>query len=144
MESFVRGNLFDWAFDPFATNQDPRLLLVRQGARGPLIGLAAHERIALVSRSGKRISATKLEVVAVSNDWQGRRVSTGERASDIVMSAAMTDIAKRVPPRHARVLALVHEKNLRSLALCQRHGFVAELSRARDLPQYRRLVTAGR
>ncbi len=58
------------------------------------------------------------------------------------MSAAMTDISTRVPPRDARVFAVVHEDNVRSIALCKRHGLVAEMSRATDLSRYRRLVTA--
>lgn len=143
VESFIRQHLYDWAFDPFATQQDPRLILVRESARGPLIGLAAHERATLATRSGRRIAATKLEVIAVSTEWQGRRFSSGERASDVVMSAAMTDISSRVPRRHARVIAVIHEENLSSLRLCQRHGFVTELSPAPELPQYRRLVTGG-
>lgn len=56
----------------------------------------------------------------------------------------MTDIAQRVPPRDARVFAVVHEDNERSIALCKRHGLVAEMSRPNGLPQYRRLITEHR
>ena len=64
---------------------------------------------------------------------------TGERASDVLMSAVMTDVSARVPPRDARVFALVHEDNQRSIALCHRHGLVEEMSRPH--PDYRRIVT---
>jgi RimJ/RimL family protein N-acetyltransferase len=55
------------------------------------------------------------------------------------MSAAMTDISARVPPRDARVYAIVHEDNRRSIALCRRHGLTEEMSRPH--PSYRRVVT---
>jgi hypothetical protein len=42
------------------------------------------------------------------------------RASDVIMSAVMADIEHRVPPRHARVFAVVHEDNARMLALIEK------------------------
>jgi hypothetical protein len=141
VESFVREQLFDWRFDPHARGQDPRLLLAFERRRNALVGLAAHERTTLVAKNGRSFAATKLEVVAVALAWQGRTFAGGVRASDVVMSAAMSDVRARVPRRAARVLALVHEDNVRSLELCRRHGFVEELSRPVDLPRYRRLIT---
>ncbi|WP_432839293.1 hypothetical protein [Dactylosporangium sp. CA-092794] len=104
--------------------------------------MAAHERVFLQRQDGAKFAATKLEIVALAKSWQRRRFAAGDRASDVLMSAAMADIAERVPPRDARVFAIVHEDNLRSLALCRRHGLVQELSRAH--PQYRRPITAHR
>jgi len=93
-----------------------------------------------------RFPATKLEVVAVATAWQGRRFEEGAvdrpRVSDVVMSAVMTDVSARVPPRDARVFAVVHEENSRSLALCRRYGLVLEMTRPD--PSYRRLVTDHR
>ncbi|MBL8924019.1 MAG: hypothetical protein JNJ54_34500 [Myxococcaceae bacterium] len=140
VESFVREQLFDWRFDPHARGQDPRLLLVFERRSRTLVGVAAHERITLVART-TFIPATQLEVIAVAHVWQGRRFKSGVRASDVVMSAVLSDVRARVPPRDARVLAVVHEENVRSIELCRRHGFVEELSRPVDLPQYRRLIT---
>jgi hypothetical protein len=60
------------------------------------------------------------------------------------MSAAMQDIAARQPPRDARVYAVVHEANVKSLALCKRHGLVHELERSASAPRYIRLVTEHR
>jgi hypothetical protein len=77
-----------------------------------------------------------------SAEWQRRTFTNGERASDVLMSGVMTDVVARVPPRFARVMAVVHEDNLRSIKLCRKHGFTEELSRAEQLPSYRRLLTA--
>ena len=60
----------------------------------------------------------------------------------ILMSAVMTDVSSRVPPRDARVYAIVHEDNHRSLAVCRRHGLTEEMSRPH--PSYRRVVTPHR
>jgi hypothetical protein len=62
-----------------------------------------------------------------------------------MMSAVMTDVSARVPPRGARVfalalaLALALEDNHRSIAICSRPGLIEEMSRPH--PSYRRLVT---
>jgi hypothetical protein len=138
-EQFIRTQLADWAFDPHAAAGDPRLLLAFVTATGDLFGVAAHERVILQDGGATRISATKLEVLAIATPWQGRRFHTGERASDIMMSAVMTDVSARVPPRDARVFALVHQDNHRSIAICNRHGLTEEMSRPH--PSYRRLVT---
>ena len=87
-------------------------------------------------------AATKLYVVAVSSAWQGKRFATGERVSHVVMNAAMTDIRARRPPRDARLYAIVHEDNAKSLALCKRYGLVHELERG--APHYIRLITEHR
>jgi RimJ/RimL family protein N-acetyltransferase len=42
-------------------------------------------------------------------------------------------------PTDARVMAVIHQDNLRSLALCRRYGLTAELTRPH--PAYRRLIT---
>ena len=147
VEGFIRTQLALWAFDPHAQEGDPRLLLMLTSATGELVGVAAHERVMLHdSASGETIAATKIEVVAIASRWQGRRfpgegTEPGPRASDVLMSAVMTDISHRVPPRDARVMAVVHQDNERSLTLCQRHGLIDELTRPH--PAYRRLVTAS-
>ncbi len=143
VEQFIREALFDWAFDAFAKQNDPRLLLVFERNTKELVGLAAHERTRLGTGDAS-YAATKLEVVAVASAWQRKKFAGGARASDVVMSAAMTDISTRVPPRDARVFAVVHEDNARSIALCRRHGLVEEMSRVDDLMRYRRLVTRHR
>lgn len=140
VEEFVRTQLVDWAFDPHAAASDPRLLLAFD-TTGELFGVTAHERAVLESPDA-RFPATKLEVVAVATGWQGRRFPVGERASDVLMSALMTDVSARVPPRDARVFAIIHKANHRSLALCRRHGLVEEMSRPH--PDYRRLITPHR
>jgi hypothetical protein len=142
VEHFIQRQLVDWAFDQHAASADPRLLLVFDVDSGHLVGVAAHERVVLQGPEGKPFDATKLEVVGITTSWQGRRFASGERASDVLMSALMTDVSARVPSRDARVFAIVHEDNKRSLALCQRYGLVEEMSRPH--PSYRRIVTAHR
>ena len=123
VQEFVRTQLSSWAFDPYAQDGDPRLLLVVTTVTGELVAVGAHERVMLHdAASGERLSATKIEVVAVATVWQGRRFAAdagegaGPRVSDVVMSAIMADVASRVPPRDAHVLAVVHQGNARSLA----------------------------
>ena len=138
VERFIQKQLVDWAFDPHAADSDPRLLLAFSTA-GDLFGVAAHEQVILQDGRGAEFHATKLEVVAVAQKWQGRSFPTGERASDVLVSAVMTDISARVPPRDARVYAIVHEDNHRSIALCRRHGLTQEMSP--PYPGYLRIVT---
>jgi len=73
--------------------------------------------------TGAAFAAPKLEVLAVSSGWQGRRFACGAR----------------IPPRNTRVFAVVHEENAPSIALCSRHGLEHELTRPH--PRYRGLVT---
>lgn len=142
VEDFVQKQLLDeWAFAPGAVDDDPRLLL-GFAATGDLFGVAAHEKVILQRGDGGGIAATKLEVLAIASAWQGRRFRSGERASDVLLAAVMSDVARRVPPRDARVFAIVHEDNRRSLALLRRHGLVEEMTRPH--PRYRRPVTAHR
>lgn len=137
VEQFIQAQLADWAFDPHANAGDPRLLLAFTTA-GDLFGVAAHERV-ILRAADTSFPATKLEVVGVALKWQRRTFPTGERASDVLMSAVMADVSSRVPPRDARVYAIVHEDNHRSLAVCRRHGLTEEMSRPH--PAYRRIVT---
>jgi hypothetical protein len=141
VEHFIRHDLMDWAFAPLAAEDDPRLLLVFDRASRSLVGVAAHERKTMRAAGGETFPATKLQVVAVSRAWQGRSFPSGERASDVVMSALMEDVRARV---HCDALHVVlvnePEDAPRLVAVCRRHGLVEELSRMDDA-QYRVLVT---
>lgn len=75
--------------------------------------------------------------MGVALKWQGHSFPEGERASDVLKSAVMTDVSARAPARDARVYAIVHEDNHRSLALCRRHGLTEEMSRPPQLPKDR-------
>lgn len=140
VERFIRHASLDWALAPGASDDDPRLLLMLRKASKSLLGVVAHERTTLVAPNGETFAATKVEVIALSRKWQGRKFETGERASDVLMSALMQDVKSRVPPRDARVFAVVHAENAKSIALCKRHGLVDELSPLDD-GRYRRLIT---
>ncbi len=141
VENFIRFEVLDWAFAPLAQDGDPRLLLLFDDGAN-LIGVAAHERKTLKSPDGETFFASKLEVVAVSKAWQGKAFSDGTRASDVLMSAVMKDISSRVPPRDARVFALVHEDNKASIKLLKRYNLVHEMDRLDKA--YLRLITAHR
>ena len=142
VEQFIRTQLIYWAFAPGAADDDPRLLLALVRTTGELFGVAAHERKTFKGSDGSPYNATKLEVAAIARPWQGRCFDTGERASDVLMSAVMTDVSTRVPPRDARVFGIVHKDNQRSIALCRRYDLVEEMSNPD--PNYRRLVTPHR
>jgi len=139
VEEFVRAHVLDWALDPLAQDNDPRLLLLFDRRLKKLVGAAAHERTTLGAPNIPAFAATKLQVVAVAASWQGRTFPGGQRASDVLMSAALTDVAQRVPPRDARVFAVVHNQNARSVALCHRFGLIHDM--ASEDPAYRALVT---
>ncbi|MEU6152679.1 hypothetical protein ABZ816_22030 [Actinosynnema sp. NPDC047251] len=140
VERFVRSNLLDWASDPRAASDDPRALLLL--VADELVGVAAHEKAVLTAAGGCRVSATKLQVAALAEPWQGKCFAAGDRASDVLMSAVLTDVRHRRPPRHSHVFAVVHEENHRSLALLARYGLTEDLSRPH--PRYRRVITSAR
>lgn len=138
VERFVCHDLLNWGLDEHATAADPRVLLLTTTS-GELIGVAAHEHAALAAPDGRRIEATKLQVIALALSWQGRCFESGARASDVLLSAAMIDISTRRAPRDARVFAVVHEENTPSLTALHRIGLTEEMSRS--TPYYRRLIT---
>lgn len=142
VEHVVRNDLLEWALAEGAKKDDPRLLLVFDVASEDLVGLAAHERVSLGSCEEDKVDATKLYLAAVSKDWQGKSFANGARVSHVVMDAAMTDVTTRRPKRDARVYAVVHKDNVKSIALCRRAGLVHEIKR--EHPDYVRLVTEHR
>lgn len=143
VEEFIRDSALDWAFEPMAREGDPRLLLLFD-PRGRLVGVGAHERRTLRAPDGETFSASKVEVVALSKDWQGKAFPDGTRASDVLMSAVMQDIKTRVPPRDARVYAFVHQDNEASIGLLKRHGLVHEMDRPDIANPYQWLITGHR
>lgn len=140
-DEITSGRLLAWWSDPTAQDWDPRLLLLFERESGELVGVAAHERETLHEEDGTQIAGTHLHVAALSSSWQGRSFAAGEKASHVLMSAIMQDVKDRVPPRWARVYAIVHEENLRSLGLCARFGLTVDMPRSH--PNYRRIITSG-
>jgi RimJ/RimL family protein N-acetyltransferase len=121
---------------------DPRLLLVFDEASGDLVGVAAHERAEIGVPGAPALVATRLEVVALAQSWQGSRFGTAggaQRASDVVMATVMRDIQTRPQARSDKIFATVHQENARSLKLCRRYGLVNEMSRPHA--EYIRLLT---
>lgn len=138
-DEIASGRLLAWWSDPSAADWDPRLLLLIERESGDLVGVAAHERETLLDADGTELAGTHLHVVALSTSWHGRGFASGEKASDVLMSALMQDVKDRVPPRWARVYAIVHEDNPRGLGLCARFGLTVDMPRSH--PNYRRIIT---
>ena len=141
VEQFVQEQLLDWTLTPGATGDDPRLLFLVVTATSELVGVAAHERVILQGSHGVPFNATRLEVIAVTTEWQGKTFESSVRVSDVLMSAVMYDVSRRVPSRDARVFATVHEENERSQKLLRRYGLTEMMSSS--TPGYLRLVTPG-
>jgi ribosomal protein S18 acetylase RimI-like enzyme len=98
-----------------------RLLVVYEGER--LVAIAGHLAESLLAGDGHTFAAidtTRLQVLALSLDDQGRRLPDGPRVSDLVLTTLMHDA---LAGRDAVVLtAIVARENLRCLALLERHG----------------------
>ena len=87
-----------------------------------------HPELLLVSTGKDRYRGTRairLHVVAISAGDQGRFLADGRRVSDVVvetlMSEALVDRATEV------LTAVVARENLRSIALCERHGLTSQI-----------------
>src|SRR6266508_4021415 len=103
---------------------DFRLLLFETNAEGLLAVGAHHWRAYEVG--GTTVDGTYLVVAAIALPFQGARLSSGERLSDFVMNALLSDAGTR--GRGDLVTALVARENARSLAVCRRFGIEAELA----------------
>ncbi len=139
VEIEIQNRLLDWALAEGAAADAPTILLLFDVSSSVLVGIAAHERQSLGTNALDKVPATKIHLAAVSSKWQGKKFSNGDQVSHVVMNAVLTDIATRVPPRDPRVFAIVHEHNMRSLALCKRFGLIKELQRTHQ--SYLTLVT---
>lgn len=126
----MREGLIDWAFDPLAAKAKPRIVIVQARQSDAIVGVVAHESARLGIHGGATVEATQLVLIALARRWQGKAFTTGERASDVLMSAAITDIQAVRPPRSGRVFAKIHRQNLRSIALCARYGLTHPLRTA--------------
>jgi hypothetical protein len=122
VESFVRGLALKRVLKLLG---DHRLLVVLD--RGRLVCCMAHHEEFLFGE-GKAfdpIPATRLHLLAIAVEDQGCRLEDGTRLSDVVMA---TLIADALQTREATVLtAIVALDNLRSMALCRRHGLRSQV-----------------
>lgn len=104
-----------------------RLLVFHEGER--LLAVAGHQEEHLLSAGDgpvyAAIEATRLQVLALSRDDQGRRLANGGRVSDLVLMTLLDDA---LAGRDARVLtAIVARENLRCLTLLERHGLRSQI-----------------
>lgn len=120
VEQFVTQRALARALDG---RLDFRLLLFETAIEG-LVAVAAHHwRAYEVGET--TIDGTYLVVAAIALPFQGGRLGSGERLSDFVMNALLSDARDR--SRGDLVTALVARENERSLALCRRFGISAQL-----------------
>lgn len=120
VERFIRDDALRWALAPQSLY---RLLVVIEDKR--LIGCFAHHPEALVRKDGAILMATRLQVLALSLADQGRRLDKGQRLSDAVMDTLIVDA---LTTRDSHVLsAIVARENVRSMALCERHGLRSQI-----------------
>ena len=120
VQRFVRERALEQAL---ALSEDYRLLLVLEGDR--LACCAAHHGELLFRDDGNPILATRLHLLAISVEDQGRRLDNGQRLSDTVMA---TLIADAIETREVTVVtAIVALDNLRSMVLCEGHGLRSQV-----------------
>jgi hypothetical protein len=74
----------------------------------------------------RAVAAVRLQVMALTREDQGRTTEGGRRLSGLVMD---TLIAEAIGGRRSVLLtAIVARENLRSLALCERHGLTSQIA----------------
>lgn len=90
-----------------------------------LVACAAHHPEALLREDGTLLLTTRLQLLALAAEDQGRRLADGTRLSDTMMEALIADA---IETRREDVLtAIVAQDNLRSMALCRRRGLRSEV-----------------
>lgn len=104
-----------------------RLLVALESDR--IVAVAGHRPELLLvesaDRSFSRHVATRLHVLALSLGDQGRRLADGRRLSDVVMHTLISDALNELDT--GLLTAIVARENLRSIALCERHGFRSQV-----------------
>jgi hypothetical protein len=110
-----------------ATKWDQRLLLVYDG--DDLIAVGCHSRWGNIDGQPSRLWL----VGAVALEYQGKRLSTGQRASEALVEVVVNDILDRDDPPPAWLAGKVHKDNVRSLGLCDRIGLSTRQPLSGDL-----------
>lgn len=101
----------------------PEVLLVQDQDKEPLPAQDRDQEQVL-----RGTLATRLNLVALSIDDQGRRLE-GRRLSDLVMESLIHEALDAQEP--SVLSAIVARDNLRSLALCERHGLRSQIEHDR-------------
>ncbi len=101
-----------------------RLLIVFDNDR--LVCCMAHQGELLVSADGPTLRpAARLQLLAIAVADQGRKLEDGTRLSDVVMASLIADALET--RALAVMTAIVALDNLRSVALCRRHGLRSQV-----------------
>jgi ribosomal protein S18 acetylase RimI-like enzyme len=120
VESFVRERALARLLNQ---PEDYRLLLALEGDR--LLCCMAHEGELLLMPDDNTILAARLQLLGIAVQDQGRRLDGGSRLSDKLMSTLIEDALEHVST-HV-ITAIVASDNLRSMALCERHGLRSQI-----------------
>lgn len=114
VEAYVRLDVYDETAS-FAEAIDQRLVVCEDET---IVGVAAHRAQDLVDGN----VGTFLIVGAVSSARQGKDLSNGRPASDVLMEAILDSIAGSPERTSTAVVGRVRDGNARSLAWCSRFG----------------------
>jgi hypothetical protein len=125
VERFIRTTAAQHAKEP---SDLFRLLLIFERRR--LAGCMAHVPEGLLVKPRSLILATRLQVLALSTQDQGRILPDGRRLADLALSTLLADA---LDTREPEVLtAIVARDNIRSLAVCERHGLRSQVPHGSD------------
>ena len=128
VEQYVRGRLAD------EVARGKKVLALQEGDQ--IAAVASHDPAPDPSGSGLTISW--LTVAAIRTDFQGSRLPTGERLSDVLVAALIHDALRT---DRASVLAgLVAEDNVRSRQMCARAGLSEDPAREARLVDGQRRI----
>lgn len=122
VEQFVCGVALEHALEFAGYN----LLVFLEGER--LVAVAGHHRENLLANHGDRtqlIMTTRLQVLALATEDQGRHCSDGRRVSALVLDTLIHDAL--VGYEGDVLTAIVARENLRCLALLERHGLRSQV-----------------
>lgn len=121
VESFIRTGLRPWMDVSIECGDEPRVLVILDEEPAVIVGIGAHAKSELRD-SGFEVAARRLQVAALNVEAQGGSDAEGNRYSSMLISALIQD-AQEVDPG-ARIYALVHRDNARSLGMLARAGLV--------------------
>ncbi len=116
------------AFRRGTDHEDPyRLLLFFKD--DDLWAVGAHQPEELEMTSGDSLMTTRLVVLAVALEYQGRRSESGDRYGEVALASLIQDA---VQYRNTRtVTCLIAHENVRSQRLCRRRGLTSETTASR-------------
>jgi RimJ/RimL family protein N-acetyltransferase len=112
-----------WVKDLFRGIEADQTVVVLEDANRRLIGICSFMPQPVVGGTFVGKDAHRVHMLGIDRLYQGKRLSDGSRASDILLQGALEQIRIVGGGRMPCVSALVAPENHRSHALFERHGF---------------------